>query len=381
MSTGTIQDAAPLIITDMKSDVLQLGFTNDSGETLTPGQEVTLKTAGTIDIRDAGSDIPLGIVIKGGADGTRVTIRTYFTAVIKGKIVDSGINAGQLVVPNGSKDSTTNIPEFVAGTSSDYAVGMALNAASEDGAITIGILDGIVSGNDHAYASQELAAYVNDDESAAYTGTEEMYVYLQNIATATTTGGIAQEDISASGATWEGGTIAQPDVPRNVVLTVTDGDTSITAGTITVTGLDQGGVEVSEVFDVTDGLVQTGDVVFAKITAVAGADFAGNGAGDTVDMGYGVKIGLPNGKKGGLSITKLVANGTEQATSVTVDTTNGSYTSSTAPDGSNDYEIWYKVNSSYLTNVNALRTAYENLEAYVSDIAAKLVTAGILTTP
>jgi len=379
--TGTIQESAPLVITDMRSDALQLGFVNDSGGVLTPGQEVTLKTDGTIDKRDAGSDIPLGIVIKGGADGERVTVRTYFTAVVKGKAIGGALNAGVLVKPNGLKDATTFIPEFVASTSSDYTVGMVIKGALLNGAIIVGILDGIVAGNDHAYTSEELAAYAADIENVAYVGTEEMYAYLQNIAAATTTGGIAQEDIAASGATWDGASIAQPNVPRNVVLTVTDADTSISAGTITVAGLDQAGAVVNEVFDVTDGLVQTGDVVFAKITAVSGAGFAGNGAGDTVDMGYGVKIGLPNGKKGGLTVVKLVSNGTEQATAVTVDAVNGSYTSSDAPNGTNDYEIWYKVNSSDLTNINALRVAYENLRAYVQDIAAKLVTSGILTTP
>jgi len=179
MSTGSIQDAAVVVMTDLRHDALQLSFVNDSGALLTPGQEVTLKTDGTIDKRDAGTEVPLGIVVVGGDDGKRVTVRTYFTAVIKAKAIGGAINAGVLVKPNGLKDATTGVPEYVAGTSSDYAVGMVIKGAAENGQMIVGILDGIVAGNDHAYASQELDAYVADDESAAYTGADAAALLIE----------------------------------------------------------------------------------------------------------------------------------------------------------------------------------------------------------
>ncbi len=197
--TGTIQDAAAMVITDLRSDALQLGFTNDSGEALTKGQEVTLKTDGTIDKRDAGTELPIGVVVKGNDDGKRVTVRTYFTAVVLGKAKGGALTAGELVVPNGTKDSTTYVPEFIAATSSDYAVGVVLKGASLDGEIKVGILDGIVAANDHAYASQELAAYVADDESAAYDGSDaaELLVELNALREAYENLRAYVEDISA----------------------------------------------------------------------------------------------------------------------------------------------------------------------------------------
>lgn len=376
--TGTIQNAAVQVITDLRHDALQLGFTNDHGSAITKGDEVTLKADGTIKLRVLGSEIPLGIVVVGADDGKRVTVRTYFTSVIVGVAKGGTINAGVLVKPNGLK--TNEYPQYVLGTSSDYSVAIVMTGAIVDDELVIGIIDGIVAGNDHAYAQQELAAYAEDSESDAYAEIDEKYAYLQNIAVAAANDAMDQEDISA-GTTFDGANIVQPDVPRNVKVTITDGDISISAGIITVSGLNQSGVAITEEFDVTDGLVQEGDKVFAKITSIAGAGFAGNGAADTVDVGYQNKIGLPNAAKGSLGIVKLVANGTEQATAVTVDTVNGSFTPSTAPDGTNDYEVWYKIDSASLANLNALRTAYENLRAYIENIAAKLVTSTILTTP
>lgn len=167
MSTGTIQDAAPQVITDMRSDALQLSFVNDSGAALAAGDEVILKTDGTVDIRDAGTELPLGVVIKGAADGERVTVRTPFTAVIKAIATGGTINAGSFVKPNGSK--TLSIPQYVVVSANDYAIGLVLKGATVGNAIVVGIVDGIFAGGEaSAFTAQELAAYTNDDESSAY---------------------------------------------------------------------------------------------------------------------------------------------------------------------------------------------------------------------
>lgn len=166
--TGTIQDAATLVITDMRGDALQLGFTNDSGGALAAGDEVCLKTDGTVDLRDTGTQKPVGIVVKGGADGTRVTVRTPFSAVIKGIATGGTINAGSFVKPNGSK--TGGIPQYVVVADNDFSMGLVLKGGTASSTIIIGIMDGVTAFYESsAYTQQEMAAYTADPESSAYT--------------------------------------------------------------------------------------------------------------------------------------------------------------------------------------------------------------------
>lgn len=104
---------------------------------------------------------------------------------------------------------------------------------------------------------------------------------------------VAAEDISGGGditCTLDG----QPDVPRNLTLKVTDGDASISAFTITATGVDAKGNTITEVFVFADGLIQTGSKAFATVSSVEITDLAGAGAGDLVDVGIGSKLGLSN---------------------------------------------------------------------------------------
>jgi hypothetical protein len=89
---------------------------------------------------------------------------------------------------------------------------------------------------------------------------------------------------------------AQPDVPRNLTITITDANTSITAGLVTVTGIDPQGRTITEVFDVTDGLTQTGVKIFAVVSSVVISGQAGSDAGvtDVITVGVGNVIGLPS---------------------------------------------------------------------------------------
>lgn len=138
--TGTVTNAAAQVITDLKSDSLQLGFTNDSGAALTEGQEVILKTTGLVDKRSSGTTKPLGIVIKGGANGERVTVRVFCTAVVNAIATGSTLNAGVYVKPNGTKNSD-NYPQYVAVASGDYAVGYVIKGGTATSVIKVGIMD------------------------------------------------------------------------------------------------------------------------------------------------------------------------------------------------------------------------------------------------
>lgn len=90
---------------------------------------------------------------------------------------------------------------------------------------------------------------------------------------------------------------AQPDVPRNITITVTDTTPSLTAGTVVVTGLDCTGTTVTETLTFPT-LTLTGTKIFASVTSVVASGIPGpnlNGGGDeTIVVGVGNVIGLPN---------------------------------------------------------------------------------------
>lgn len=88
---------------------------------------------------------------------------------------------------------------------------------------------------------------------------------------------------------------ANVDTPRNLTVTLTDADDSVTAGTLVITGLDMMGRTIQESFDLTSGSgVLTGTKIFAKVTSVEGSLVAGAVTiDDVLIVGVGTVIGLP----------------------------------------------------------------------------------------
>lgn len=87
----------------------------------------------------------------------------------------------------------------------------------------------------------------------------------------------------------------QPDVPRNITIAVTDMDTSIDAGVVTVTGTDIKGDLLVEAFDLTTALVFVGTSNFATITSVVVSALHGAALGDTLIVGVGSNVQLTLG--------------------------------------------------------------------------------------
>lgn len=89
-----------------------------------------------------------------------------------------------------------------------------------------------------------------------------------------------------------------PDVgARNVTVTQTAKDTADTSGTITVTGTDLAGNVISEVITPEAGKTIAGARAFATITSIVGAGWAidvAEGTNDTITVGFGALIGLPD---------------------------------------------------------------------------------------
>lgn len=88
----------------------------------------------------------------------------------------------------------------------------------------------------------------------------------------------------------------QPDVPRNLTITVTDANTSISAGLITITGKDWGGNTVTETLNLASALTKTGTQIFKTVTSVVVSGLVGNEAGDTIIVGIGQRAQVVEGR-------------------------------------------------------------------------------------
>lgn len=136
--------------------------------------------------------------------------------------------------------------------------------------------------------------------------------------------------------------VDQPDMPRTLKFTITDGDASISAYTITVTGVNGHGGATIETLTFADGLTPESKYAYATVSSIVVTDLVGNVAGDTVVVGTANKLGLSN------VITRIgygykyTLNGVD-TTIPTIDTTYSTIdVSGNAPDASKDYTINYR---------------------------------------
>jgi len=153
---------------------------------------------------------------------------------------------------------------------------------------------------------------------------------------------VADEDLTA--ATPITCTLAlQPDIPRNVSLTLNA--VALSAFDIDVLGVNAEGETVTENFVFAGGLIQVGNIAFARITSVTVNSIAGDDAGDILDVGISSKVGLSNSIKATGDVYKIKlgsvdmppADYTVNATYNTVDLSTGG-----AIAAYSDYTIWYK---------------------------------------
>jgi len=134
---------------------------------------------------------------------------------------------------------------------------------------------------------------------------------------------------------------AQPDVPRNMVITIVDTTPSITAGVVTIVGVGAYGQAVTETFDCSAGAgTYTGNVAFATVTSVTTSSFAtlGGSGDETLSVGSGAKLGLPCYKL--KAVYKACAAGANEAVG-TVSTTYGTIAPTTPADGTSDFDFWF----------------------------------------
>lgn len=142
---------------------------------------------------------------------------------------------------------------------------------------------------------------------------------------------------------------AQPDFPRNIVLTTGGTTANIGAGTAVVSGTNIFGASISENFTITSAQngATTGAKAFASVTSVVFP--AATGTGATFSVGTGTKLGLNRCTANAGVYDWSVFNGAFESTRGTLASSASAVESNTfipngSMDGTKDAEIYYVQN-------------------------------------
>lgn len=136
---------------------------------------------------------------------------------------------------------------------------------------------------------------------------------------------------------------AQPTVPVRLNIMITDGDSSISAGTLAIVGLDAAGQSITENVVLTGGTAtKTTSKAFGHITSATVSGLAGNTGADKVAIGMSAQFGvpLPTGFSA-FAAAYIYCNGVKEAIAAQ-DATYGIVGPTTAPNGTHDYYLVYK---------------------------------------
>lgn len=136
---------------------------------------------------------------------------------------------------------------------------------------------------------------------------------------------------------------AQPDYPRNMILWITDANSTVTGGTVTVTGQDQNGDPIEEDFTIpgTGSGSVTGTKAFSYVRGALIKSVTGTaGAGDKVALGTGAAFGCPGAPNCKyIRDIKSTFDGADEAG--TFSKTYGLYTPAGTPNGAKAIEVLY----------------------------------------
>lgn len=141
---------------------------------------------------------------------------------------------------------------------------------------------------------------------------------------------------------------------RNITVTVATGTTADAPASLVVTGVGRDGVTVrTETISVPQtATTAAGNKIFYKVTSLAFT--AGDGTTTTVAVGFGNLLGLPYvpTARAGIAappIIKEIAAGSVVTNGV-LSATYNSYAPNTAPNGTNDYAIYYEADATALAS-------------------------------
>jgi hypothetical protein len=139
MATTSIQNASKTKSKYYEPHSLDLSLRNGSGERLIDGQEVFISGANAVTKRTTGAQYPIGIVKVGGDNGEYVTVATSLTRDIKGIATGGTLAVGAFVRQNGTLNAD-GLPQYVAVTTGQYAMGIVLQGGTAGTEIRVGVL-------------------------------------------------------------------------------------------------------------------------------------------------------------------------------------------------------------------------------------------------
>lgn len=132
------------------------------------------------------------------------------------------------------------------------------------------------------------------------------------------------------------------DYPRKLQVRITDADSSISAGVVTLVGRAIDGSSVTQAIPLAGGTrTVITDGVYASLTTATVTALAGNGAGDNIGIGVGAALGLPI-PAGATSVAVFktcVDSGNEVVAGV--DATARAVAPTTAANAAHDYDFWF----------------------------------------
>jgi len=137
---------------------------------------------------------------------------------------------------------------------------------------------------------------------------------------------------------------AQPDYPRKLALFITDGDSSISAGTLALVGVGPSGEAVTESIALTGGTAtKISTKAYATLTSATVAGLAGNDGADKIALGVASALGLPGCKTPASSTFAVHKSNVDDANEAvgTVDAAAGTIVPTTVPNGAHDYAFWF----------------------------------------
>lgn len=144
--------------------------------------------------------------------------------------------------------------------------------------------------------------------------------------------------------------VAQPDVPRNLVITPGTSTVDVGACSVVVTGTNYHGVALSEtfVFGNDQSAAVTGNLAFKTVSAVTFPANCEDGSfAATWSVGYGEKLGVSHCMSSVGHILFSTLNGSKEATAPTMTVWAGNSVAGVTADfngtmnGSNDFELFY----------------------------------------
>jgi len=214
------------------------------------------------------------------------------------------------------------------------------SSGGNEGGIVIDLITGVIT-TLNFYSS---AIFVDPKTDTLYfLRSNEMSLFnerLLNPDARSTSGKATQFDLDATGA-LEG--ISQPDYPRNLVLTITDANASLTALQVTITGiLATGETEQTEVCtEIAAGSYDL-NKAWAHIDSITVDSVSGGAAADKLDVGWGKKFGFGNAIDDESDVIKVnIDEDDSDVSSQTISTTYDTIQFETDPDAAHDYQIWY----------------------------------------